>query len=215
MNDLGALRETLFASPTEARLYGVAAGIVTNNQDPDGQGRVKVTCPWLSDTHESFWARVVTPMAGKDRGLYFLPEVDDEVLIAFEHGAPGVAYVLGSLWNGKDTPPETNGGGQNNHRSLTSRSGHVLRLDDTSGDERIEIIDKSGANRMVIRTSTNSIAIEAAGNVEIRSKRGALTLSGRGIDITSTAGVTITGTQTIDVKANGPLTLQGATIDLN
>jgi uncharacterized protein involved in type VI secretion and phage assembly len=215
LSDLGALHEALFGRTAEARLYGVAVGIVTNNQDPDGHGRVKVKCPWLSDTHESFWARVVTPMAGKDRGLYLLPEVDDEVLIAFEHGAPGFAYVLGSLWNGRDTPPESNDRGQNNHRMLKSRSGHVLRFDDTSGDERIEIVDRSGGNRIVIQTSTNSIVIEAAGNIEIRSHAGALTLSGHGVEIKSTAGVTIAATQTIDVTASGPLTLKGATIDLN
>ena len=71
------------ASHPSGRVYGVTVGVVTNNQDPDGLGRVKVRFPWLSDDDESFWARVVTPMAGNGRGLYLLPEVDDEVLVAF------------------------------------------------------------------------------------------------------------------------------------
>src|SRR5262249_43235482 len=68
------------------RLKGVMVGVITNNQDPDGMGRVKVKFPCLSDDEESHWARIAAPMAGKERGIYFLPEVDDEVLVAFEHG---------------------------------------------------------------------------------------------------------------------------------
>lgn len=215
MIDLSALSGALFPHADQPRLYGVAIGIVTNNRDPEGLGRVKVRCPWLSADHESFWARLVTPMAGNDRGLYLLPEVDDEVLLAFEHGAPGFAYVLGALWNGKDSPPETNDNGSNDRRTLKSRSGHVIRLDDTASDERIEIIDKSGKNRIVIRTSDDSITIEAAADITIKSSSGALVLSGKGIELTSTADVTITANQSVDVKATGQLTLKGTTVDIN
>ena len=138
----------LFANAgADARFYGVAMAIVTNNKDPDGLARVKVRLPWISDDVESDWARVVSPMAGAGRGLYILPEVDDEVLVAFEHGNPSTPYVLGGLWNGKDKPPEANSDGKNDIRVLKSRSGHVIRLDDTAGAERIEIVDKSAKNR--------------------------------------------------------------------
>ncbi|NTW02923.1 MAG: phage tail protein, partial [Oscillochloris sp.] len=140
----------LLASPEHGRFYGVTVGVVTNNQDPDSLGRVKVKLPWLSDQDESFWARVVAPMAGKDRGLYLLPEIDDEVLVAFEHGMIEYPYVLGALWNGKDNPPETNSNGKNNMRTLKSRSGMIIRLDDTDGSEKIEISDASGKNSIVI-----------------------------------------------------------------
>src|SRR5262249_55069754 len=106
------------------RIYGVVVGVVTNNQDPDKLGRVKVKFPWLSADHESGWARIACPMAGNGRGFFFLPEVDDEVLIAFEHGRVEFPYVVGSLYNGKDKPPGDNGDGKNNLRSLKSRSGH-------------------------------------------------------------------------------------------
>src|SRR5664280_3415392 len=109
------------------RITGVVVGVVTNNQDPDGFGRVKVKFPWLSDVDESDWARVAAPMAGNKRGFYFLPEVDDEVLVAFEHGDVRFPYVLGALWNGKDAPPATNGDGKNNVRVIQSRSGHVIK----------------------------------------------------------------------------------------
>ncbi|MDQ3855312.1 MAG: phage baseplate assembly protein V, partial [Chloroflexota bacterium] len=130
----------------------MVVGLVTNNQDPDGLGRVKVKFPWLSDEDESSWARIVTPMAGNDRGLYFLPEVDDEVLVAFEHGDVRFPYVLGALWNGKDKPPESNDDGRNDQRTIKSRSGHIIRLDD--GDEaKLEILDKTGNNSIVINAS--------------------------------------------------------------
>src|SRR5205814_7216540 len=112
----------------EARLLGVVIGIVTNNRDPDGMHRVKLRFPWLGADDESHWARVATPMAGNGRGFYTLPEVDDEVLVAFEHGSVEHAYVIGALWNGQDKAPENNDNGSNDHRSFTSRSGHVLRL---------------------------------------------------------------------------------------
>ncbi len=143
------------------RIAGVAIGIVTNNQDPDRLGRVKVKFPWLSDEDESAWARMVTPMAGKERGLYFLPEVDDEVLVAFEHGDLRSPYVLGALWNGKDLPPVTNDDGKNNIRAIASRSGHVIRLNDEDGKEKIEIIDKSGKNSLVFDTASHTIRLSA------------------------------------------------------
>src|SRR5207247_3624274 len=71
---------------TSSKIYGVVVGIVTNNQDPDGLGRVRVKFPWLSSADEVWWARVAAPSAAKENGVYFLPNVDDEVLLAFEHG---------------------------------------------------------------------------------------------------------------------------------
>ncbi|HEY9666693.1 MAG TPA: phage baseplate assembly protein V, partial [Coleofasciculaceae cyanobacterium] len=153
----------LLSNPEERdvnqRIYGVVIGIVTNNQDPDKLGRVKVKFPWLSDADESYWARVATPMAGKDRGIYYLPELDDEVLVVFEHGDVRFPYVLGALWNGKDMPPADNGDGKNNLRVIKSRSGHVIRLNDEDGKETIEIIDKSGKNSLIFDTAKNAIAI--------------------------------------------------------
>src|SRR5262249_11123879 len=136
----------------DARLFGLVVGVVTNNQDPDNLGRVKVRFPWLSDSAESHWARIAAP-----RGTYFLPEVDDEVLIAFEHGDPRFPYVLGVLWNGQDAPPTTNSDGKNNLRLIKSRSGHVIKLNDEDGKETIEIIDKKGKNRIVIDTAKDTL----------------------------------------------------------
>ena len=93
-------------SPTlDKMLGGLTIGVVTNNADPDGLNRVKMKLPYLSDTLETGWARVLQPGAGKGRGWNVLPEVDDEVLVGFEHGDIDHPYVLGGLVNGTDKPP--------------------------------------------------------------------------------------------------------------
>ncbi len=208
--------QTLFTKTTlHNRFYGVVLGIVTNNQDPQNMHRVKVRFPWLADDVESHWARVATPMAGNDRGVYFLPEVDDEVLVAFEHGRVDHPYVLGSVWNGQDRAPESNADGENNHRTIKSRSGHVLRLNDASGNETIEIIDKSGQNKVVIDTASNSITIEAHSDITIRSSTGKLTMQANGIEMKSQAGISAQAAQSIDLKASAQVTVKGATIQLN
>ena len=140
--------DLLIPEDRTARFYGVTIAMVTNIKDDDGLGRVKVKFPWLTDDDESPWARVMTPMAGDDRGFYFLPEVDDEVLVAFEHGDMAFPYILGSLWNGKDKPPEKNDDGENNKRFIKSRSGHMIIFDDTEDKEKFIIQDKSGKNRV-------------------------------------------------------------------
>ncbi|TAK74770.1 MAG: phage tail protein [Aquabacterium sp.] len=197
------------------RCWGVVIGIVTNNRDPDGLHRVKLRFPWLGAEDESNWARVATPMAGPGRGFYALPEVDDEVLVAFDHGNVDHPYVVGSLWNGQDAPPEDNGNGSNDHRSLTSRSGHLLRLDDTNGSERIEIVDKTGNNRIVIDSSANGIRIEAQGDIELTSSTGKVKISAVGIELASQAGVTVQAQTTLDLSAQAQATLQGALVKVN
>jgi uncharacterized protein involved in type VI secretion and phage assembly len=206
----------LMAPPgADGRFYGVAIGIVTDNRDPAGLGRVKASLPWLADDAETDWASVVTPMAGAGKGMYFLPETGDEVLVAFEHGDPAAPYVLGSLWNGKDLPPESNSNGNNDVRVIRSRNGNMIRLSDAKGDEKIEITDASAKNTIVISTKDNSITITAASDVTIKSGNGKLTLSGRGIDITSTAGVKIEASQGMDLKSPARLTIKGATVNIN
>jgi phage baseplate assembly protein V len=200
---------------TDGRFTGVAMAIVTNNKDPDGLGRVKVKLPWLDDQVESDWARVVTAMAGAGRGLYWLPEVDDEVLVAFEHGRPDSLYVLGGLWNGKDKPPEDNKDGKNNVRALKTRSGHVIRLTDTDGDEKIEIIDKTGKNSIVISAKDKTVTITADADITVTSTNGKLKLSGNGVEITSQAAVKIQASQNMDLKAGAQLNVKGQIVNIN
>jgi uncharacterized protein involved in type VI secretion and phage assembly len=147
------------------RVYGVAAGIVTNNKDPNKLGQIKVRFPWLSDKNESNWVRVATLMSGKQMGSFFLPEVGDEVLVAFENGNINAPYVIGCLWNGKTKPPETNKDGKNNIRTIKSRSGHEIRFDDTDQKEKLEIKTKSGHYISLDDTSSK-------GKIDIQTKAG-------------------------------------------
>lgn len=209
----------LLSNPEERdvnqRIYGVVIGIVTNNQDPDKLGRVKVKFPWLSDADESYWARVATPMAGKDRGIYYLPEVDDEVLVVFEHGDVRFPYVLGALWNGKDTPPADNGNGKNNLRVIKSRSGHVIRLNDEDGKETIEIIDKSGKNSLIFDTAKNAIAITSDQDITLNAPNGTIKLDAQKIEIKSSADTKLEAGAGTDIKAQATMNIKGATINLN
>jgi uncharacterized protein involved in type VI secretion and phage assembly len=199
------------------RIYGVVVGVVTNNQDPDKLGRVKVKFPWLSADHESNWARIACPMAGNDRGFFFLPEVDDEVLVAFEHGRVEFPYVVGALYNGKDKPPGDNDDGKNNLRSLKSRSGHTLTLDDTDGKEKIRIVDAKGKESIVFDTAESTITITADKDLTIESKNGKLLLKGaKGIEITSDGGPgKLKVGKDLDVEGGGQVNVKGSTINLN
>ena len=153
---------------------GVVVGLVLDNQDPDGLGRVKINLPEPSEDEIGHWARVASPMAGGGRGMFFLPEKNDEVLVAFEQGDITRPYLLGALWNGKDKPPESNSDGENNLRLIKSRSGHLVRLDDSDGAEKIEIIDKSGENSVTIDTASNTISIKSARMSSLRRLRAKL-----------------------------------------
>jgi len=197
------------------RIAGVVVGVVTNTQDPAGLGRVKVKFPWLSESEESSWARVATPMAGKGRGFYFLPEVEDEVLLAFEHGDARFPYVLGALWNGQDKPPENNENGENNIRSIKSRSGHVIRLNDTDGEEKIEIIDKSGKNTIVIDTAKNTINLTSEKDITLSASKGTIKLDAQKIEIKSSADTKIEAGAGMDVKATATMNVKGATVNIN
>ncbi len=217
-----SILEALQGTDQDVRLIsGVVPGIVTNNHDPDGLGRVKLKFPWLSDDNETGWLRIATLMAGGDRGSFFLPEVGDEVLVAFEHGDINHPYVIGALWNGVDKPPETNADGKNNIRKIKSRSGHEIIfndddtakkekieihtkaghkivLDDSAGQEKIEIIDKTGSNKMTIDSVQNSINIESAMQLKIKANM-----------------VEIEGTTSLTLKSNAVLTIQGLPVKIN
>lgn len=202
------------ADQTSRRLSGVVVGVVTNNEDPDGMGRVKVKFPWLNDQDESHWARVCTLMAGKDRGTYFLPEVNDEVLVAFEHGDRRFPYVLGALWNGKDAPPATNSDGNNNVRLIKSRSGHMIRLNDEDGKEAVEIVDKNG-NSIKYHTANNSLTISTKQDITLSASQGTITLDARNIEIKSSTQTTLQAGSTMDVKANATMNIKGAMVNIN
>lgn len=197
------------------RIYGAVIGIVTNNEDPEGLGRVKVKFPWLSADEESTWARLATLMAGNERGVYFLPEVDDEVLVIFEQGDVRFPYIIGALWNGKDKPPTTNADGKNNIREIVSRSGHVIRLNDEEGKETIEIIDKSEKNKIIFDTANNAISVTADQNISLKSPQGSIQLEAKTIEIKSTSETKLEAGAAMNLEAKATMNIKGQTINLN
>lgn len=205
------LVDMLLPSQPGHRIWGVVTGVVSDNADPLGLARVKVGFPWLADGAVTSWARLTTPMAGPSRGIYTVPEVGDEVLVAFEHGNPDYPYVLGALWNSNDSPPESG----NDHRSITSRSGHVVRLDDTSGDERIEIIDSTGNNTIVIAVKDNSIEITADGDITIASSSGKVTLQAMDVEIKADDSIKVEATGSLELSCDAETAIKGEPVAIN
>lgn len=154
-------------------------------------------------------------MAGNQRGTFFLPEVGDEVLVAFEGDDISRPYVLGGLWNGQDNPPDTNADGKNNKRFIQSRSGHMVRLDDTDGSEKIEIIDKSGNNSITFDTANNTITITSAQDITLDASQGTIKLTAQNVSISSTADTKIEPQGDLTLQASGNTTIKGAAVNIN
>src|SRR5207302_6351495 len=132
------------------KMRGVHLAIVVDNTEGEGNPghRVKVKFPWMNDEESTFYARIAMPMAGDQRGTYFLPDKDDQLLCVFEHGEIDRPIIIGAVWNNKQKPPEKNESGKNNTKLIKSRSGHRLIFDDKDGEEKITIVDKKNKNKI-------------------------------------------------------------------
>ena len=205
-----APRETTLEAGGHAK--GVAVAIVRENKDDSGLGRVKVSFPWHSQPQESYWARVATPMAGAKRGIYFIPEINDEVLVAFERGDMRFPYVVGSLWNGVDPAPETNADGKNTVRVIHSRDDHKITIKDDRAQPLLQI-ELADGKRVTLDRNV----------IELDDSRGnTITMSMSGIEIKASQVLTLQATQitmkanaSATVQASGTLTLKGALVAIN
>ena len=160
------------AKTSGSNAYGVEIGIVTNVKDPDKAGRVKICLPRLPGKPETDWCRVAQPSAGDGRGFYWLPHVNDEVLVAFERGQANRPYVIGSLWNGKDKPMKDAYTDENTNVMIQTRSGHQIMLYDKNGEEKITIGDKSGKRTVTFDVKNKKFLIEAKeGDVELHAEK--------------------------------------------
>ncbi|HEY0606878.1 MAG TPA: phage baseplate assembly protein V [Herpetosiphonaceae bacterium] len=202
---------------------GIRIGIVSDLNDPLRLGRVRVTYPTLDD-QQSTWARLATLMAGPSRGSVFVPEVEDEVLIAFEEGDPRRPYVIGALWSTVDPPPPTDGQiPQNNWRFFKSRCGHIIKFDDTPGAEKIEILDKDNAHKIIIDSPKQKIQVLCdTGDVEVSAASGTVKVDALNIEMQATQKVTIQAatveikaTTTMNVEAGAAMTIKGAVVNIN
>lgn len=145
------------------KMTGVVIGIVKDLSDPDGQGRIRVDFPWMQEEQKSAWAPIAVPFAGKRRGAFFMPELEDEVLVAFEHGDFDHPFIVGFLWNGVDLPPDD--GIDTKVRRLRTVSGHILEFDDRAGQERVLIISKKDGHQIELKDN-------APGTITIQTRSG-------------------------------------------
>jgi uncharacterized protein involved in type VI secretion and phage assembly len=206
-----APRET--AHEAGGYVKGVAVALVTQNKDDDGLCRVKVSYPWHDKPRESYWARLATPMAGKERGLVMIPEVGDEVLVAFEREDLRFPYVLGALWNGKDKPPLANGDGKNDKRTLKSRKKHYLLFDDGESGV-VELAHEKG--RKIVFDDKGFVVQDEKGNVvKVDSDSGAMTIEAKGQLNIKASSITIEATGTLELKADATLTIRGSLVNIN
>lgn len=204
--------------PGTKAVTGVVVGRVTDIDDPEDLGRVKVSFPWREADDESYWARMATPMAGAEMGAYFIPEKGDEVLVSFARGEQRFPYVLGSLWNTEQKPPKESDK-DNDIRMIRSRSGHEVVLDDTENEGKVEIVTGAGNTLTLDDTSGGEkVTLEdaKAGNrLEFDAAAGSVTIAGATTLELSAKNVDIKGDANVTIEASGVLTLKGAMVQIN
>lgn len=251
----------------QSLVNGIVTGLVVDLDDPDKLGRIKVKYPILGDEVQH-WARLVSPMAGAERGMRFRPEVEDEVLLAFEMGCPDRPYVLGALWSSVDKPPllaDEPEPQDNNWRLIRTRSGHLLkfddkdketaielttagghalRLSDKDGEERIELVDSTNKHKLVLDTKNkklqvlaqeagdvievkapagelqietqNKIAVTCKqGDIAVKAPVGTLSVEALQVEVKAQTTLSLEAGASVDIKATGPVNIQGALVNLN
>ncbi len=185
---------TKATGPALDALHGVHAARVVDDRDPEDTGRVQVELPQLGAEDDGglvLWARLAVPLAGPDRGTWFVPEVDDEVLVAFESGDPSRPVVLGSMWSGAHRPPPE--AGEGSERTLVrTRSGVTLTLDDSDGAEAV-VIETPGGRRVSLRDDDGAVLLEDGSGVQVR-------LAAAGLELRSPTRVEVHAS-TVEVSA--------------
>lgn len=173
------------------RLYGLYPALVSDIKDPDNQGRVRVTLPWAPDTGSGryeAWARLSTLMGGNNRGSWFVPDVNDEVLVGFEAGDARRPFIVGSLWNGSDRPPESMDGAGNNYKKVVrSRNGVKVTFDDQDGQEKL-ILETPGGQKITLKDGPGAVEI-------VDSNGNSIKLETSGVTVTASAKVTVNASQ--------------------
>lgn len=206
---------------------GLVTAVVTNTEDPNGWGRVKVKYPWLSEDEESYWARVIAVGAGPASGLAAVPAVDDEVAVFFHQGDFNQPVVLGGLWNGRDSVPDVVRSAPNGEKPLVrtwqSRTGHKITMYDNS--ENRLLVETAGGHTVQLNDAQKTISLRSAGGLEIVMDDNGMKIvvkSSGDVEVSAAANlavkganVTIEATGTMDLKASGPVNVKGAMVNLN
>jgi len=198
------------------RWPGLVIAVVTNTDDPKDQGRVKVKFPWLDDAVESDWARLMGIGAGPEAGFFTVPQVNDEVLVAFLHGDFNEPVVIGSLWNGKTKIPPQGKNAPKGKKPLvrTWHSPQGLRIVLNDVDKKIEIFTKDGRSitltdqdkKIIFKTTNSTVTMEDQKiNIEAATE----------VNIKAGSNLKIEASGNMDLKANGQMTIKGAMVNIN
>jgi uncharacterized protein involved in type VI secretion and phage assembly len=202
------------------KVFEPVVGVVTDNKDPSKLGRVKLKMPILSDQDTTFWVPIIMLGAGKNRGWFFIPEVEDEVLVMFEQGDINRPLVVGALWGGKDKPPDKNPG-SNPRRVIKSRQGSKITFDDE--EMKIIIEDGTGKGKLTFDSNANKIIIEALkGDVCFQSPTGDTQIVAKEIEMKAGTNIEIHAGSKMDwgsgakVEVGAPsIALSGSTANAN
>ena len=200
-------------------IRGVTTAIVTDVNDPEGMCRVKLTFPWLSESYVSDWARTVQLCAGRARGGVMLPEVNDEVLVAFDQGDLRRPFVLGALHNGMDKPelgddlvdPST---GEVRRRGFISKKGGGLVFLDDDGHEGVTLFTGDHQLRLALNKSETTVKVDSNGNVEITAARDVTIKAGNALSIEAGTSLKLKAA-TISIEGSGPVSVKGQPVRLN
>jgi len=184
---------------TDQRYYGVYEALVSDVNDPANEGRVKIKMPWFDEQMETEWCRVRQFYAGNGYGAFFVPEVGDEVLIAFIQGDMRQPIILGGLYNGNDKPP-SHRDDQTDQKLVRTKGGHEFLLDDSSGKERVRITTQGG-HQLDLSDADNTVSVQTSGGQSITMSPGTITLQADAI-VLSGSSVSLGG-----AAATSPLVL--------
>lgn len=207
----GSLAEQVLHQPPLDRWPGLVVGVVSNTDDPKDWGRIKVKFPWMADDQESEWARVVSAGAGPEAGYFVVPEVNDEVIVAFEHGDFNRPYVLGAVWNGQDAVPPEGAGAAAGEKPLVrgwqSRTGHRMFMYDNS-EKKVEIVTAAG-HTITYDDQNKKIELKTSGGHTLL-----LDDQGKTLQVKSNGGLQVTmedNSQKITIKGGGEIVIDGQT----
>lgn len=201
--------------------YGVVPAIVTNVNDPNNRGRVKVKYPWLNDSEESNWARVISVGAGNQRGLMSMPEVNDEVIVAFENGQFDVPYVVGGVWNGQDAPPMQasifHADGKVVVRKLKTRTGHELTFTEKTDSSTIEILESKGLKITLDGTNKKIELLDGTLSITLDDTGKKITIDGGSAADVEIKGknIKLQASAQLSLTATGQAELKGAMVNIN